>query len=153
MTVTSSLTHDTFGNKIWYSALQTVTSNDTTDPINTPAINITGMDIAAMAFGYTATSAAANSTTAQLLLQGSVDNGTTWMTLKDTSAADIATSAATIGAATPTVPVGRFVSTADKSISQFPLTHVRGQLDQAGSSVGFTGTIQAAFTTRTKYNT
>lgn len=150
MTITSNPASVVFGNRIHYQALQTVTSNDTTDPINTPAIPILGLDLKAVAFGYRATSAGANSTTAQMIVQGTiatdaqVSSGTaTWMTLTNASGTSFQTSAATIGAATATVPVGRVTDSEALGIDAFPFTHLRGQLDQAGSTVGFTGELFA----------
>lgn len=146
MTLTNSLARKVVGKKVLWSALVTATSNDTTDPINGPAIDINGLDIAGMAFAAVATSAGASTTTANLIIQGSND-ASNWVSLTGTTGSAISTGATTIGAATTTVPVGIAVDANAFGRQYFNYRYIRPQLDQGGVA-GFTGVISGAISTR-----
>lgn len=146
MTLTNSLSHQIRKNKVIYPALVTATTNDTTDPFNGPAIDITGLDVAGVAFAAVVTSAGASTTTANLIIQGSND-ASTWVNVTGSTGSAISTGATTIGAASTTVPVGIAVDSGAWGRSYFSFKYLRPQLDQGGVA-GFTGVISGVITTR-----
>lgn len=147
MTQTNSLANKVYGNKIVYPSYLVSTSLTTTDPMNGAAIDISGQNVRAIAAAYSITDGGVASTGVVMNLQGSLDNGTTWFTLKDTGGNNIATTSATTGAATTTAPVTGFVDTEVEGRKYFPYTHIRTQLDQSGLTKGLTGTVQVVLVT------
>lgn len=147
MTVTNSLaTTGASKGKIVYGSYITSTSLTTTDPMNGVGVDIGGVNVRAIAAAYAITKGAVASTGVTMNLQGSLD-GSTWFTLKNTSGANIATTSATIGAATTTSPVTGFVDTEVSGRKFFPYKAVRVQLDQSGATKGLTGTCQLIIVT------
>lgn len=121
----------------------TATSADTTDPVNGKPISNDG-NVVAIGGQITVSNQAGSSPTANLKLQGSND-GTNWVTIKDSAGNDIATGALDIATASTTTVQGQ-IDTLQEGRKIFPFKQLRLQVDLGGTTPGWTGSVDMALT-------